>query len=182
MPAISLSPADLRILAILQEEGRTSNVELAERVAMSPSACLRRTRELEKAGIVRRYAAVLDRKAVGLGVEAFVQVNIDQGPGSGAQAFRTAIEAHREIIACYVMTGEMDFLLHVVVPDLDSYATFAMNVLLKMPSVKNVRTSFAIDMLKETTALPLAQPEAPRGRGRSRPRPAAKPGRRRARG
>jgi Lrp/AsnC family transcriptional regulator, leucine-responsive regulatory protein len=155
MPHFVLSPADLRILAVLQHEGRISNVDLAERVSMSPSPCLRRTRELERAGVIRRYAALVNRKAVGLGVEAFAQVSIDQGRDAGADAFRAAILARREIIACYVMTGEMDFLLHVVVPDLDSYADFAIKVLLKLPGVKNVRTSFAIDMLKEATALPL---------------------------
>ena len=155
-----LSGADRRILRVLQREGRISNVELARRVGMSPSPCLRRVRRLEQEGVIKSYAAVVDPRAVGLGVEAFAQVNIERHTDADATAFREAVRSVDEVVACYVMTGEMDFLLRILVPDLDAYGDFIRRKLLKMPSVKDVRTSFAIEVIKNRPGLPMpvAQP------------------------
>ncbi len=151
----NLSAADLRILRVLQSEGRISNVDLAERVGMSPSPCLRRVKRLEKEGVIKGYAAVIELKAVGLGVEAFAQVNIERHTDADATAFREAVAALDEVVACHVMTGEMDFLLRIFVPDLDAYGAFVRRKLLKLPSVKDVRTSFAIEVIKSSPTVPV---------------------------
>ncbi len=151
----NLSAADLRILRVLQQEGRISNVELAERVGMSPSPCLRRVKRLEQDGVIKGYAAVIDPKVVGLGVEAFAQVNIERHTDADATAFREAVAALDEVVACHVMTGEMDFLLRIFVPDLDAYGEFVRRKLLRLPSVKDVRTSFAIEVIKASPTIPV---------------------------
>ncbi len=150
-----LSPSDLRILRVLQAEGRIANVDLAERVGLSPSPCLRRTKQLEAGGVIRGYVALLNRKMLGFGVEAFVQVSLDRHQDRLDRAFREAILAREEIVGCYVMTGEMDYLLHVLVRDLEAYGQFTMGVLLKMPGVKDVKSSLALEVVKDSTAVPL---------------------------
>jgi Lrp/AsnC family leucine-responsive transcriptional regulator len=154
---LPLKPVDLRILRVLQIEGRMPNVELAERVGLSPSPCLRRLKQLEASGIVRGYAALLDRKRLGFGVEAFVQVSLERHQDRFDKAFRKAVLSHPEIVGCYVMTGEMDYLLHVLARDLEAYGRFTLEVLLKMPGVKDVRSSLALEVVKDSTALPLAK-------------------------
>ncbi len=150
-----LSAADLRILRVLQTEGRISNVDLAQRVGMSPSPCLRRVKRLEKDGVIKGYAALIEPKAVGLGVEAFAQVNIERHTDADATAFREAVADLDEVVACHVMTGEMDFLLRIYVADLDAYGEFVRRKLLKLPSVKDVRTSFAIEVIKSAPTIPV---------------------------
>ena len=157
MTELPLKPVDLRILRVLQIEGRMPNVELAERVGLSPSPCLRRLKQLEASGIVRGYAALLDRKRLGFGVEAFVQVSLERHQDRFDKAFRKAVLSHPEIVGCYVMTGEMDYLLHVLARDLEAYGRFTLEVLLKMPGVKDVRSSLALEVVKDSTALPLAK-------------------------
>jgi Lrp/AsnC family transcriptional regulator, leucine-responsive regulatory protein len=156
MPEPSLTPADLRILRVLQAEGRIANVDLAERVGLSPSPCLRRTKQLESSGIIRGYVALLDRKRLGFGVEAFVQVSLERHQDRYDRAFREAVLSHPEIVGCYVMTGEMDYLLQILARDLDAYGRFTLDVLLKMPGVKDVKSSLALEAVKDSTALPLA--------------------------
>jgi Lrp/AsnC family transcriptional regulator, leucine-responsive regulatory protein len=155
MTADTLSPTDLRILRVLQSDGRISNVDLAERVGLSPSPCLRRTRQLEAEGAIRGYVALLDHKKLGFGVEAFVQVSLERHQDRYDRAFRDAVRGHGEIVGCYVMTGEMDYLLHVLAQDLEAYGRFTLDVLLKMPGVKDVRSSLALEVVKNSTALPL---------------------------
>jgi len=157
MTELPLKPVDLRILRVLQIEGRMPNVELAERVGLSPSPCLRRLKQLEASGILRGYAALLDRKRLGFGVEAFVQVSLERHQDRFDKAFRKAVLSHPEIVGCYVMTGEMDYLLHVLARDLEAYGRFTLEVLLKMPGVKDVRSSLALEVVKDSTALPLAK-------------------------
>jgi len=159
MTEIPLSASDLRILRALQADGRIANVDLAARVGLSPSPCLRRTKQLEASGIIRSYAALLDRKKLGFGVEAFVQVSLDRHQDRLDRAFREAVLARSEVIGCYVMTGEMDYLLHVLVRDLEAYGQFTMAVLLKMPGVKDVKSSLALEVVKDSTALPLDRME-----------------------
>lgn len=150
-----LTEVDLRILEALQADGRLTNVELAERVGLSPSPCLRRVKALEARGLLKGYVALLDRRAIGLGVMAFVEVQVERNSETAAEAFTGALERESAVVACYAMTGPYDYLLQVVTPTLDDYAQFAMQRLLKIPGVKDVRSSFALESAKESTALPL---------------------------
>jgi len=151
-----LSDVDLRILEALQADGRLTNVELAERVGLSPSPCLRRVKALEARGLIKGYVAQLDRRALGLGVMAFVEVQIERNSETVTEAFLRALKDEPAVVACHAMTGPYDYLLQVVTPTLDDYAQFAMQRLLKLPGVKDVRSSFALEAAKESTALPLA--------------------------
>jgi Lrp/AsnC family leucine-responsive transcriptional regulator len=161
MAESSLDPADLRILSVLQREGRIANVDLAERVGLSPSPCLRRTKQLEATGVLKGYVALLDRKRLGFGVEAFVQVSLERHQDRYDRAFREAVVSHPEIVGCYVMTGEMDYLLHVLAKDLGAYGRFTLDILLKMPGVQDVKSSLALEVVKDSTALPLEHTARP---------------------
>lgn len=154
MAKTTLDTADMRILDALQRSGRLSNVDLADQVGLSPSPCLRRVRDLEEAGFIQGYAAILDRRKLGFGVVAFVEVKIDQN-AEGDARFREAVEKIPEIVSCFVMTGTMDYLLQIVVPDLDAYAEVSMKRLLQIPGVEDVRSSFVLDVVKHSTSLPL---------------------------
>lgn len=144
-----LDRTDLRILRELQRDGRLPIVELAERVSLSATACQRRVRKLEEAGVIERYAAVLSPTALGHQVEAFVRVSIERQSRDVTQAFEDAVRKRPEVRACYVMTGDLDFLLHVLVPDLQAFAEFSMKVLIGLPGVKDVRSSLVLDAIKK---------------------------------
>lgn len=161
MPKISLTALDRRILKILQEDGRITNAALAERVGLSPSPCLRRVRLLEEAGIIRRYVTLLDPDALGLGVAAFVEIRLGPKNTTTAAAFEAAIKKYSEIMECHIMTGEYDYLLRIVVPDIPSLRAFVMNQLLSVPGVEATRSSFSLGQVKYTTALPLDVGEPP---------------------
>lgn len=150
-----LDATDRRILDELQSDGRLSNQELAERVSLSPSPCLRRVRALERAGIIRRYAAVLDPLQVGLGLLAYVTVKLEKRGKMPVDQFTRAVESWPEVIACYSMTGDMDYLMRVQIEDLERYSRFVMDKLLKQPGVIDIRTNFVLERVKETSALPL---------------------------
>ena len=150
-----LSRSDLRILETLQADARLTNVELAERVGLSPSPCLRRVKQLEARGLIDAYVALLDRRALGLDVMAFVEVHIDRHTDTAADAFAATVMKEPEVTACYAMTGAYDYMLQVIAPNLDAYADFTMRKLLKMPGVKDVRSSFVLRSIKDSTALPL---------------------------
>ncbi len=156
MPKPVLDATDRKILAELQADGRLSNQELAERVALSPSPCLRRVRALERAGVIRRYAAVLDPLQVGLGLLAYVSVKLEKRGKMPVDQFTRAVESFPEVIACYSMTGDMDYLMRVQVEDLEHYSRFVMDKLLKQPGVIDIRTNFVLERVKDTFALPLA--------------------------
>jgi len=166
MSKASLTAIDRRILRILQEDGRITNSELAERVGLSPSPCLRRVRILEEAGIIRRYVTLLDPEALGLGVAAFVEIRLGPKNTATAAAFETAIKKYTEIMECHIMTGEYDYLLRIVVPDIPSLRAFVMNQLLSVPGVEATRSSFSLGQVKYTTALPLDGDERPPSRKR----------------
>ena len=161
MPKIPLTAVDYRILGILQEDGRITNAELAERVGLSPSPCLRRVRLLEEAGVIRRYVTLLDPDALGLGVAAFIEIRLGPKNTTTAAAFETAIKKYSEIMECHIMTGEYDYLLRIVVPDIPSLRAFVMNQLLSVPGVEATRSSFSLGQVKYTTALPLDIGEPP---------------------
>ncbi|MDR5829669.1 Lrp/AsnC family transcriptional regulator [Caballeronia sp. LP006] len=166
MPEIELDTIDRKILAILQENGRLSNQEIADRVSLSPSPCLRRIRRLEELGVIRGYVALLDAKKLGLGLLAYINVRLEkrggvpiaagsQNPPTHADLFRDAVRAWDEVVACDAMTGEMDFLLRVQVRDMEHFSRFMQERLLHHPSVIDVRSSFSLERIKDTTALPL---------------------------
>lgn len=155
MPKTSLDRTDCRILEQLQADGRLSNQELAERVALSPSPCLRRVRALERAGVIRRYAALLDPLQVRLGLLAYVTVKLEKRGKMPVDQFTRAVQSWPEVIACFSMTGDMDYLMRVQVEDLEHYSRFIMDKLLKQQAVIDIRTNFVLERVKETTALPL---------------------------
>ncbi len=168
MTKMDLDKIDLKILAILQANGRLSNQEIAEKVNLSPSPCLRRIKRLEDAGVIRQYVALLDPDMIGLGLLAYVNVRLEKhsdNPSAGSTRttsgttpradFGAAVANWPEVVACYAMTGEMDYLLRVHVKDMDDFSRFMMGTLLRHPAVLDVKSSFALQRIKETTALPL---------------------------
>src|SRR5512140_519193 len=152
---MTLNRTDRRLLEILQKDGHLTNLELAAQVSLSPSACLRRVRALEKAGVIRGYAALVDPRKVGLGLTGFVSVKLEKRGRMPTDAFARAVQGWPEVMACHALTGEMDYLLRVQVEDLDHFSRFVMDHLLKHPGVLDVKSSFALEAVKETTALPL---------------------------
>jgi Lrp/AsnC family leucine-responsive transcriptional regulator len=155
MPSLTLDKTDLRILAELQLNGRLTNVELAERVALSPSPCLRRLKQLEESGVIGQYVALLDPGKIGLGLQAFVRVMLEKRGNSHNQSFVDAVQRWPEVINCYAMTGEMDYLLQVYFEDMEHFSRFVMNELLQQQGVEDVKSSFVLKEFKRTTALPL---------------------------
>jgi Lrp/AsnC family leucine-responsive transcriptional regulator len=155
MPNPDLDPIDCRIVAALQADGRLTNLELAERVGLSPSPCLRRVKRLERDGYIVGYRAVLQRNRLGLGLTAFVGVRIGGHANVDAEAFLDAVVAMAEVVACHLVSGETDYLLEVVVPDLEHYQQFLVGKLLALPIVREVRSNIAIQTHKAGGALPL---------------------------
>ncbi len=153
---MKLDAIDRRILEALQGDARLTNVELAGKVGLSPSPCLRRVRMLEKGGIIQGYHAALDRNAVGLGLTVFVGIRVERHHEETATAFRTSVQSLPEVYSCHLVSGESDFLLQVVVPDLASYERFLSGTLLRLPGVIDIRSNFAIQTVKAQAALPLA--------------------------
>jgi Lrp/AsnC family transcriptional regulator, leucine-responsive regulatory protein len=155
----TLDKTDRKILQALQTNGRMSNQELADFVSLSPSPCLRRVKQLEEAGVISRYVALIDPSAIGLDLLAYVNVKLEKRPvarGKFAfEEFREEVLLWPEVAACYSMTGDLDYLLRVQVANLDAFSAFVMNRLLKHPAVIDVRSSFALERIKETTALSL---------------------------
>jgi Lrp/AsnC family leucine-responsive transcriptional regulator len=155
MPRLDLDAIDCRIVAALQADGRLSNLELAERVGLSPSPCLRRVKRLERDGYIEAYRAMLQRNRLGLGLTVFIGVKIDSHANARAEAFQDAIVAMPEIVACHLVSGEADYLLEVVVPDLEHYQRFLVGKLLNLAIVREVHSNIAIQTLKAGAPLPL---------------------------
>jgi Lrp/AsnC family leucine-responsive transcriptional regulator len=151
----SLDRTDVRILEQLQRDGRLSHIELAERVGLSPTPCTRRVRRLEQAGIIRGYAAILDPKRVGQNVSAYIQIKLERHTDDVIERFRRTLDERPEVVAAHAMTGEMDFLLQVVVPDLDALGQFTLHQLLKLPGVRDVRSSLVLETLKASAHVPI---------------------------
>ncbi|MGQ9367557.1 Lrp/AsnC family transcriptional regulator [Azospirillum sp. ST 5-10] len=155
MPRIRLDRIDRSILALLQEDGRQANNDLAARVGLSPSPCLRRVKALEDAGVISRYVALVDPAQVDLPVNVFVSVSLERQVDERLDAFEAAVMARPEVLECYLMTGDADYLLRVVVPDLASYERFLKEHLTRVPGVASIRSSFALKQVRYRTALPL---------------------------
>jgi Lrp/AsnC family leucine-responsive transcriptional regulator len=146
---------DLKILDVLQQDGRISNADLADKVGLSASPCLRRMRALEERGVIQGYRADLDPLQLGLTILAFVEVRISRHGAGTAAIFREAMLKEKLVVGCYMVTGSYDFLLKVVARDLESYKAFTLETLLEMPDVQDIRTSIVLDLIKNTAALPL---------------------------
>ena len=151
-----LDPIDRRILAELQADGRLSLAELAERVGLSVSPCLRRVRALEESGVIARYVAVLDQRAVGLPVSVFISIKMESQREEALEQFAKAIATWPEVLECYLMTGPRDYLLRVVVADLEAYEWFLKSKLTRLSGVASIESSFALGQVKYTNVLPLA--------------------------
>ena len=147
-----LDDIDRRIVATLQAEGRLPIVDLAEKIGLSPTPCQRRVKRLEEEGVITRYAALVSPSAMGLGLQALVQVTLDDHSEKTVEAFEAAIRARPEVVACYAVTGDMDFLVHVFVPDLAAFSEFALKALLRMSGVKGTRSSFIMQAVKSDLA------------------------------
>ncbi len=151
-----LDSIDRAILKMLQGDGRMSNSELADRVGLSPSPCLRRVRLLEEAGYIRGYRAVVDRRKMGLGLTAFVGIKVERHHDAEATAFAAAVTALPEVVSCHLVSGEAaDFLLEVVVASLEDYERLLTGILLKLPGVRDIRSTFAIRTHKADAPVPI---------------------------
>lgn len=155
MPQARLDALDIRILDALQGDGRLSNVELAGKIGLSPSACLRRVQALESEGYIRGYVANLSPKKLGLGVTAIVLVQIAQDNEEQTEAFRERMLGFPEVLFCLSVTGAADYVLRVVAPDLEAFERFVVRDLLKTPGVKDVRSHFVLNSVKDQMRLPL---------------------------
>jgi Lrp/AsnC family transcriptional regulator, leucine-responsive regulatory protein len=152
------SRADRQILEIVQRDGRISNVDLASRIGMSPSPCLRRVKELEQSGVIDRYVALLDRSKVGIGILAYVEIKVPQVPNVAINdRFEEAIQKEPAVIGCFKTTGNFAYLLKVVARDLEEFAEFTLTRLLKLPGVQDVNSSFVLGIVKDSTALPISR-------------------------
>lgn len=154
MTTITLDKTDLKILQTLQENGRLSNVELSERVALSPSPCLRRLNQLEKAGMIERYAALLSPAHLGLNLQVFISVSINKAPNA-REEFADAVSGWKSVLSCYALTGETDYLLHAFFTDMNAFSHFVLDELLSHECVRDAKSSFVLQEVKNTTALPL---------------------------
>jgi len=154
MPKTELDRLDQRILEILQTDARTTNADLAEAVGLSPSPCLRRVRNLEASGVINQYVTLIKADAIGLPVNVFATVTLDRQIESNLENFENAVLERPEVMEAYLMTGEYDYLLRIVVPDLASYERFLMDHLTKIDGVAGIKSSFAIRQVQYKTALP----------------------------
>jgi DNA-binding Lrp family transcriptional regulator len=152
----TLDKFDIQILNELQADARLTNAELAQRVGLSAAPCWRRVRALEQAGYIKGYHAEIDRHKVGLGVLAFVRLDADRNTGERTREMEEAIRKVPEIVSCHYISGAGTFEMQVVSNDLDSFSLFARKVLINLPNVKDIHTSFSLGEVKASSHLPLS--------------------------
>lgn len=152
---MKLDNIDLRILAELQADGSLSNVELARRVHLSPSPCLARVKALETAGVISRYVALANAAALGLGLNVFINISLKTQSKEALAAFEQRIAEHDQVMECYLMTGDSDYLIRVALPDIGALERFILDQLTPIPGVEKIRTSFTLKQVRYKTALPL---------------------------
>lgn len=151
-----LDEFDLKILNILESDGRIPWVTLAERVNLSPTACQRRVRLLEDQGIIVAYTARIDFARIGLAVEAFIAVRVERQSNELAQRFRAAIDSYSEVQSCHMLSGDTDFMLRVVAADLRSLGVFIQEKLLNLPGVKDASSLIVLERIKDRTEIPVS--------------------------
>lgn len=152
---IELDRIDRAILAAIQSEGRIQNLDLAARVGLSPSPCLRRLKRLEDAGVVRRYVALLDADKIGIGLSVFARIALVAQDAATVEKFAQAMKALPQVVECHIMAGECDALLRVVASDLNGYRSFQINHLTRENGVQSVKTDVPIQTVKSSTELPV---------------------------
>jgi Lrp/AsnC family transcriptional regulator, leucine-responsive regulatory protein len=155
MTTPNLDSVDLRILSALQEDGSLSNVELARRVHLSPSPCLARVKALEANGTINRYVALVNAAALGLGLNVFINISLKTQSKQALADFEQRIAEHDQVMECYLMTGDSDYLIRVVVADMAALERFILDQLTPIPGLEKIRTSFTLKQVRYKTALPL---------------------------
>lgn len=153
-----LDDIDINLLDRLQTDARITNVALAEAVHLSPAPCLRRVRDLESSGVIRGYVTLLNPEDVGLDISAFIRVSLEKQISSGLKVFEDRIKSYPEVMECYLMTGDSDYLLRVAVSDLKALQHFIVEHLACIPHVSNIRSSITLKQVKYKTALPITAP------------------------
>ncbi len=153
---VKLDRMDRRILAMLQADASLTNLELAERVGLSPSPCLRRVKALEEAGVIERRVTILDRKKLGLSLTVIILIGMDRHTPERFERFEAEVATLDEVLECYLITGqEADYMLKVVVPDMDAYHDFLLHRVTRIPGVSGVHSSFVLRRVQDRSALPL---------------------------
>lgn len=155
MSNLELDSIDRKILRALQDDGKVSMAELAEKVGLSPSPCARRVRLMEKAGIIKGYAAIIDQKKVGLPISAFASIKLERQREEDLDRFEEAVSRWPEVLDCYLMTGQRDYLMRIVAADLEAYEHFIKNKLTRLENIASIETSFALGQVKRSEVLPL---------------------------
>ena len=150
-----LDDRDRAILRVLQTDGRVANTDLAQRVNLSESACLRRLRQLEAAGVIAGYAAVVDQRAIGLSLSVFLTITLTSQSETSLSTFEAAARRVPEIMECYLMTGEADYLMRVVARDVDAFETLHATILTRLPGVSRITSSIALRTAVKKSGLPL---------------------------
>jgi DNA-binding Lrp family transcriptional regulator len=154
-----LDEIDSHILDVLQRDGRISNQDLADQVGLSPSPCLRRVRLLESGGVIEKYVALVNPMAVGRGLQAIVEVRLDRQTSAAVARFEKQILKYPQVVECYLVAGDWDYMLRVVAGDLDEFREFCVNSLAKIDGVGNVKSNISMKQVKYSTALPLTPRE-----------------------
>ncbi|MEZ5532310.1 MAG: Lrp/AsnC family transcriptional regulator [Steroidobacteraceae bacterium] len=150
-----LDRIDARIIAELQADGRLSVVELGERIGLTGTPCARRVRQLEQRGVIAGYTAIVDRVKLGLNVQAFIQVKLDHHTDETVESFERALAAIEQVVSCHATTGEYDFMLQVIAPDLEALSALVLKQLLKITGVRDVHSSIVLDTVKHSARLPV---------------------------
>ena len=151
---MKLDGIDYRIIEELQQDGGLSNVELARRVHLSPSPCLARVKALEAAGVIRRYVALMDPQSLGLGLNVFINISLKAQSKEALAVFEQRIAEHDEVMECYLMTGDSDYLIRVAVTDIAALERFILEQLTPIPGIEKIRSSFTLKQVRYKTALP----------------------------
>ena len=152
---MKIDPIDIRILNELQNDSSHSNVELAKRVHLSPSPCLMRVKALKDKGVIRNYVALADPKILGLGLNVFISISLKEQSKEALGEFEQRISEHDEVMECYLMTGDSDYLIRVAVADMGALEKFILEQLTPIPGIEKIRSSFALKQVRYKTALPL---------------------------
>jgi Lrp/AsnC family leucine-responsive transcriptional regulator len=156
MPKTKLDAIDVKIVSLLQKDGKMTSQELEEQVGLSASPCARRVRNLEQSGVIKGYAALVDETEIGLSVSAFASVKLTRQHEDDLDRFAKAVSRWPEVVDCYLMTGQRDYLMRVLVRDLAEYETFLKQKLTRLDGISSIETSFALTQVKRSTYLPIA--------------------------
>jgi Lrp/AsnC family leucine-responsive transcriptional regulator len=152
---MNLDSTDLRILTELQQDSSLTNIELARRVHLSPSPCLTRVKALEANGVIARYVALVNPKKLGLNLSVFISISLKEQSKSALAEFEQRIAEHDEVMECYLMTGDSDYLIRVAIADMTALEKFILEQLTPIPGIEKIRSSFALKQVRYKTALPL---------------------------